>query len=44
MMNPTRELDPSLRIVTREQRSPAYATAALPCGAVDPVHLARHDF
>lgn len=44
MMNYHREFDRSLRNVTREVRTPAYATAALPYGAVGPDRLAREGY
>lgn len=44
LMNHVRELDPSLRIVLREQRMPKYALAALPYAALDPDHLAHNGY
>lgn len=44
MMNYHRELDRSLRSVRREVRTPAYATAAIPYGAVRPEQLAREGY
>ncbi|HEX6306764.1 MAG TPA: carboxypeptidase regulatory-like domain-containing protein [Longimicrobiales bacterium] len=44
MMNYVRELDPSLRNVVREERTPAYTSASQPYRAVDPDHLARSGY
>lgn len=44
MMNHERELDSSLRTVKREDRTPAYATAALPYGSISPHVLARDGY
>ncbi|HEX6135048.1 MAG TPA: carboxypeptidase regulatory-like domain-containing protein [Longimicrobiales bacterium] len=41
VMNYFRELDPSLRDIRREERTPAYSAVVLPYRAVDPDHLAR---
>jgi hypothetical protein len=44
MLNHVRELDPSLRSVTREERTPSYSTAAIPYGAYDPAYLASDGY
>lgn len=44
MMNYHRELDRSLRSVRREVRTPSYATAAIPYGAIRPERLASEGY
>jgi hypothetical protein len=44
MMSYMRELDPSLREVRSEERTPVYATAALPYRAYDPDFLADNGY
>jgi hypothetical protein len=44
MINYVRELDPSLREVRSEKRTPVYATAALPYRAFDPDYLAGNGY